>query len=96
MKTIGVRELKNQLSLYLQYVKEGEKVIITEHNKIIAEITIPEAATTKVPFEEKLKQLSKDDNILPAKRNISCVKLPKITEKLDWAAAYNDIRADRI
>ena len=42
MITVGIRDLKNQLSLYLQYVKNGEKVIITEHNKVIAEISIPE------------------------------------------------------
>jgi prevent-host-death family protein len=41
MLMVGVRDLKNQLSQYLQYVKDGEKVIITEHNKIIAEISVP-------------------------------------------------------
>ena len=41
MITVGVRDLKNQLSQYLQYVKRGEKIIITEHNRVIAEISSP-------------------------------------------------------
>jgi prevent-host-death family protein len=39
MITVGVKDLKNQLSQYLQYVKHGEKIVITEHNRVIAEIS---------------------------------------------------------
>jgi prevent-host-death family protein len=93
MITVGVRDLKNQLSQYLQYVKNGEKVIITEHNKIIAEISIPKENFTSI--EEKLIKLSKDGDIIPAKRKEPCVGLPKIEEKLNWETIYNEIRAER-
>jgi antitoxin (DNA-binding transcriptional repressor) of toxin-antitoxin stability system len=96
MITVGVRDLKNQLSLYLQYVKNGEKIIITEHDKIIAEINVPSSKTKVSPLGAKLLHLSKNGNIILAKRNKSCVKLPKVQKKLDWEAAYNDVRADRI
>ena len=96
MITVGVRDLKNQLSLYLQYVKAGEKVIITEHNKIIAEINVLEKAVNDTSIEEKLQELSKEGDIILAKRNRSCVKIPKPEEKIDWLKVYNKIRADRI
>ena len=96
MVTVGVRDLKNQLSLYLQYVKEGEKVIITEHNKIIAQISVPPKEKKLVSIEEQLRKSSKEGHIILAKRSNSCVKLPKITEKLNWESVYNEIRADRI
>jgi len=96
MITVGVRDLKNQLSQYLQYVKNGEKVIITEHNKIIAEINIPDRDqenTTEI--EEKLIELGKKGELIPAKRKKTYAKLPEIKENLDWKTVYNDIREDR-
>ncbi len=43
MKTVGIRELKRNLSEYLRSVKAGEKVVITDRKKEIAVI---------VPFRE--------------------------------------------
>ena len=96
MITVGVRDLKNRLSLYLQYVKDGEKVIITEHNKTIAEINIPEKKENLIAVEEKLIKLSKEGEIILAKSNKSRLKLPKINENLDWTTVYDEIRANRI
>jgi prevent-host-death family protein len=98
MLTVGIRDLKNQLSQYLQHVKNGEKVVITEHNKIIAEITVPSKKDEHriLSVEKKLELLSKDGEIILAKRNKSYVKLPEVTEKLDWEAIYNKVRADRL
>ena len=44
MITVGIKELKNRLSYYLREVKKGEKVAITEREKIIATITPIERA----------------------------------------------------
>ena len=96
MITVGVRSLKNQLSQYLQYVKNGEKVVITEHNKIIAEINVPKQDELSAAVEEKLVRQSKEGDIILAKRSGTYVKLPKISEKLDWKSAYNEVRSDRI
>ena len=96
MITVGVRELKNQLSMYLQHVKGGEKVIVTEHNKIIAEISLPQKEENLCPIDEKLEKLSKEGLIILAKRKKSCVNFPKIEEKLDWESVYNEIRADKV
>lgn len=37
--TVGVRDLKNQLSRYLNRVKEGEEITVTEHGRPIARLT---------------------------------------------------------
>ena len=44
MITVGIRNLKNSLSQYLKMVKGGERIVITDHNRIIAEI-VPSSAT---------------------------------------------------
>lgn len=36
--SVGTRELKNRLSLYLRRVKAGETVVITEHGKPVGQI----------------------------------------------------------
>jgi len=38
MITAGIKELKNQLSRYLGYVKRGDDVLITERGKVIARV----------------------------------------------------------
>ncbi|MBT3273633.1 MAG: type II toxin-antitoxin system prevent-host-death family antitoxin [Spirochaetales bacterium] len=43
MITVGIRNLRNSLSRYLNMVKSGEHIVVTDHNKIIAEI-VPASA----------------------------------------------------
>jgi len=58
MIAVGVRDLKNQLSQYLQYVKHGEKVFITEHNRVIAEISLPKEEISNTDVEIELEKLT--------------------------------------
>ncbi len=95
MISVGVRDLKNQLSQYLQYVKSGERVIITEHNRIIAELSLPREETTTVSIEEELERLSSMGKVILAARNGSVTKLPKTTTDLDWKEIYSATREDR-
>ncbi|MBI4475172.1 MAG: type II toxin-antitoxin system prevent-host-death family antitoxin [Acidobacteria bacterium] len=41
MSSVGLRELKNQLSKYVQRVKSGETVLITDRGEIVAEMSPP-------------------------------------------------------
>lgn len=38
MKTVGVKELKNNLSAYLREVRSGATVLISDRNNIVAEL----------------------------------------------------------
>jgi prevent-host-death family protein len=53
METIGIRELKENLSRYLKRVKTGERIIVTDRKKEIAVITPFE----KNDREAKINQL---------------------------------------
>ena len=46
MITVGIGNLKNSLSQYLNMVKSGQRVLVTDHDKIIAEI-IPSSGITE-------------------------------------------------
>ena len=41
MKTIGVKRLKARLSEYLRAVKQGETVLVTERDEVVAELRPP-------------------------------------------------------
>jgi prevent-host-death family protein len=97
MLTVAVNELQNQLSRYLQFVKNGERVLITERNMVIAEISSrKELEEESLSINEKFRQLHNAGEMILAKRNTSCAKIPATKEKLDWKSVYNDVRADRV
>ena len=54
METVGIRELKENLSKYLKSVKHGEKIIVTDRKKEVA-IIVPFGTETD---EEKILQLT--------------------------------------
>jgi prevent-host-death family protein len=56
--TVGVRELRENLSTYLDRVKAGEEIVITERGKRIARIVGP----------SKLDQLIAEGRVRPAKK----------------------------
>jgi antitoxin (DNA-binding transcriptional repressor) of toxin-antitoxin stability system len=43
MISVGIRELKSHLSQYIELVKNGQSILITDHNKIVAELKIPDS-----------------------------------------------------
>lgn len=50
--TVGIRELKSRLSYYLQQVKAGATLVITEHNRPVGKI-VP----VNVAIDERLQAL---------------------------------------
>ena len=54
---VGIKELKNKLSHYLTYVKQGKKLAVTERGKVIAYLTSAERS----PEVEKMAELIRED-----------------------------------
>ena len=44
MKAVGIKVLKNNLSRYLRYVRDGEIVYVTDRDTVVAEIHRPARA----------------------------------------------------
>jgi prevent-host-death family protein len=91
MIAVGVRDLKNQLSQYLQYVKQGEKVVITEHNRIIAEISSPSKEVSNSDVEIELEKLTAAGKLIKAKRNNSIQLKAETPSGIDWISVYKEI-----
>lgn len=70
MKTVNIGELKNQLSAYLQHVRDGEEVVICDRKVPIARI---------LPFRQD--SYSEQEAALVAS---GAMKMPE--EQMDWEA----------
>ncbi|HEX3661599.1 MAG TPA: type II toxin-antitoxin system prevent-host-death family antitoxin [Acidobacteriaceae bacterium] len=68
VKSVNIGELKNRLSTYLRYVREGEEVVIKDRNRPVARI---------LPFEPR--SLSEEEALLVASGKM---KLPE--KEMDW------------
>jgi len=95
MISVGVRDLKNQLSQYLQYVKHGERVFVTEHNRIIAEISLPKDSVVDQSTEDLLDKLAQEGKILRASRNTSVAGSSDNPVEINWVDVYRDNRDRR-
>ncbi len=102
MKSVGIRDLKNNLSKYLQLVKSGETVIITEHEQVIAEIKKPSEflQDSKKRAYLYLEEQSRIGKFQLAKRNKSQIdsileEFKGKTPKVEWKKSHNASRSDR-
>ena len=55
MTTVGIRELKSQLSRYLKRVRAGERLVVTERGEPVAIISPPAASTAERRIEAMLR-----------------------------------------
>lgn len=102
MLAIGIRELKTQLSQYIRIVQNGEILLITDRNKVVAELrqsTLSYDTNIDSKLETYIAKLAKDGTIKKATRRESSLdsfyKKGKGKAKVDWKKAYLEIKEDR-
>jgi prevent-host-death family protein len=59
MDSIGIRELKNNLSHYVRQVERGKRISVTAHGRVVAELVPPQATKTS-------KKTSRYDELVAA------------------------------
>ena len=93
MCTVGVKELKNNLTQYLRRTKQGEEVIITERGTPIALIQPIRSADKAVSLEAKLARLAAQGVVaLPTQKPLRRVRLVKVSGKPISKAIVEDRR----
>jgi antitoxin (DNA-binding transcriptional repressor) of toxin-antitoxin stability system len=67
MKSVGVKQLKSRLSEYLRLVKQGEVVLVTDRDEVVAELRPARRnAPTADTVEEVLEALAERGEIMRA------------------------------
>ncbi len=100
MISVGVRELKSHLSQYIDLVKKGENILITEHNKVVAELKFLEPKPSDdTKIKEVFSKLVSEKKMIPAKRKSIAISkkasnAKKIKQK-DWWKFYQEAKEDK-
>ncbi len=59
---VGIRELRNKLSRYIDRVKEGEEMIVTDRGRAVAKV-VP------IDGDDVLERLIAEGKVIPARKN---------------------------
>lgn len=104
VKAVGIKNLKNNLSRYLQEVRNGESVYVTDRDEIIAEISKPSSAVMgKVSrWEAFLNAEKRKGSLRRATHKVAGAReeiknRPKLPRQLEQSLEriYEDSRSDR-
>jgi prevent-host-death family protein len=78
--TVGIRELRNNLRAYLNRVKNGEEVTITERGKVVARLSSVSAerktledlaAAGLVTLAKRPKEPVREEDLIPVRGSVS-------------------------
>jgi antitoxin (DNA-binding transcriptional repressor) of toxin-antitoxin stability system len=100
MISVGIKDLKNKLSQYLRLVREGQRVLVKDHNRIIAEIRKYSQDSAEGKFAAYLESEALQGRIISAKCSGSNIALileghTMAGTQVDWKSAYSQSRSDR-
>jgi prevent-host-death family protein len=66
MRAVGLKVLKNKLSEYVRLVAAGESVLITDRDRVVAEIVPPRAGRSPLLSDAMLADAVREGLITPA------------------------------
>jgi prevent-host-death family protein len=91
MDTVGVRELRQNLSVYLDRVKKGETLSVTERGRVVAMLRPPEVTGGLA------ERLVAEGRAKPATRSLRNLSKPlRITLPRPLSAILDEQRDDRL
>ena len=102
MKAVGIKALKDNLSKYIRMVREGETILVTDRDEVVAEIHRPvRPVPAKIDaMEAFLNEEERRGSLIRAKpgRKTSLSKireLPRPRVPIDLQKLLSEIKADR-
>lgn len=91
MKTVNIAELKNRLSTYIRYVRQGEEVIVRDRTRAVARLVPFEPSD----FSQEEQELIAAGIIRPGKRKLDLeafwkLPMPRVKGNLAVEALLQD------
>jgi len=65
MRAVGLKVLKNKLSEYVRLAERGETILVTDRDRVVAEIVPPEASRSPVIADAMLAEAVRRGWITP-------------------------------
>lgn len=96
MLAVGIRKLKDGLSRYLRLVGEGETVLITDRDRVVAELVPPGGARSPQVSDAILAELLREGLVSPPmSRRRPPPSVPPVAPLDTVLAELDDDRAER-
>jgi antitoxin (DNA-binding transcriptional repressor) of toxin-antitoxin stability system len=67
MRSVGLKVLKNKLSEYVRLAARGETVLVTDRDRVVAELNPPQPCHQKLSEDEFIAQGVREGWLTPAK-----------------------------
>jgi antitoxin (DNA-binding transcriptional repressor) of toxin-antitoxin stability system len=93
MHSVGMRELRNRLAAYVRLAAAGERVLVTERDRVVAELTALRDEPATAVADPVLQQLIERGIATPPAKSGAPPRLGRGTMKLKELLA--DLDADR-
>lgn len=65
MRSVGIKVLKNKLSEYIRIASQGETVLVTDRDRVVAEITRPQSGRGEMVADAVLAEAVRKGWITP-------------------------------
>jgi antitoxin (DNA-binding transcriptional repressor) of toxin-antitoxin stability system len=99
MKSVGIRVLKNQLSKYIALVRQGETVLVTDRDQVVAEIRRPSPwhLPGGDPEWAALSRLEEEGKLVLAqeRRRPAAAPPSRPPFRVDFLKVLDDVRGER-
>ena len=96
MRAVGLKVLKNKLSEYVRLAQGGETILVTDRDRVVAELVPPREGRAPVVADAVLAELVRKGWITPAPRPLSGppARVP-VTTFQELMRELDEDRADR-
>lgn len=71
MRAVGLKVLKNKLAEYVRLVKGGETVLVTDRDRVVAELGPPQAGRSPAVADAVIAELIREGWVTPAARPLT-------------------------
>lgn len=96
MRSVGIKVLKNKLSEYIRIAASGETVLVTDRDRVVAELVPPHPDRSKMLAEARWAELIRQGIVTPAVNpNGPMPKRDPVMTLEQLLAELDEDRADR-
>jgi antitoxin (DNA-binding transcriptional repressor) of toxin-antitoxin stability system len=97
MRAVGIRELKNRLSEYLRAVRAGERVLVTDRGRVVAETRPPVPGGPDLGSMRGISAMVREGRLQPGLPNAEAVYPEQPSRVPDGTAErlLDELRDDR-
>lgn len=93
MYRVGIRELKNRLSEYVRLAAAGERVLVIDQERVVAELTAPRPGSAETVADATIADLALHGLATPPLTRER--RAPAKHRNMKLAAILSDLDADR-